>query len=99
MTGYHVLGETVGQFDIMSLVSGFFGGGKKSEPAAPQGPSPMQQMQMMQQQQIQMQQQAQMQAAAQRAQESAARAKTAAWVFGGVTAAGVLGFAVWKLVK
>lgn len=97
MNGYTILGESVGEggFDIMSLISGFMGGGNKQ--AAPPAQNQMQQMQMQQQYQQQMQMQ-QMQAQQAQAQKSAATAKAVAMGIGGVAITGLLGVVLWKVV-
>lgn len=92
-SGYQILGEsvTIGNFDIMSLLSGFMGGmgGKKdAAPAATAAQTQMQQMQMMQ-----------MQQEAERNRRSAAAAKTTALVIGGVAGLGLLGAVVWKIAR
>ena len=94
-SGYQILGEsvTIGEgFDIMSLLSGFLGGGKSA--AAPAATAAQTQMQQMQMQQMQ-----QMQQEAERNRRSAAAAKTTALVIGGVAGLGVIGAVVWKIAR
>ena len=73
-TGYTILGETVGQgFDLLSLFSGFLGGGAKKTEDKPSKEAELRELRLRE--------------GAQQAQASADRAKAAGWG-GGVVVGG-----------